>query len=57
MNWLAADGNWSLWGTLTVVERDAVCRELKAVMEGHGMTEREVGSIKQQVGCSFEGWD
>lgn len=57
VNWLAADGNWSLWGTLTVVERDAVCRELKAVMEGHGMTEREVGSIKQQVGCSFEGWD
>jgi hypothetical protein len=32
-----------------VAERETVCRELQTVMASHGMSEREILSIRQQV--------
>ncbi|GHJ90122.1 hypothetical protein NliqN6_6524 [Naganishia liquefaciens] len=49
VNWLARDGNWNRWNKWSVPERETVCRELQAEMAGHGMCEREILSIRQQV--------
>jgi hypothetical protein len=49
VDWLAEEGNWTRWARWTGLEREEACRGLRSVMQGHGMTEREVLSIKQQV--------
>lgn len=49
VNWLAKEGNWNRWNKWTVPERETVCRELQTVMASHGMSEREILSIRQQV--------
>ena len=53
VNWLATEGNWNRWNKWSVPERETVCRELQAEMAGHGMSEREVLSIRQQVGSPW----
>ncbi|KAJ9105043.1 hypothetical protein QFC19_003674 [Naganishia cerealis] len=48
VNWLASGDNYKAFTAWSVPERDAACRQLKAEMESHGMSEREVLSIRQQ---------
>ncbi|KAJ9093051.1 hypothetical protein QFC21_006542 [Naganishia friedmannii] len=49
VNWLARDGNYKAWTKWTVPERDLVCKEFQVEMERHGMAEREILSIRQQI--------
>ncbi|KAJ9112101.1 hypothetical protein QFC22_006401 [Naganishia vaughanmartiniae] len=49
VNWLARDGNYKAWSKWTVPERDLVCKEFQVEMERHGMAEREILSIRQQI--------
>lgn len=54
VNWLARDGNYKAWTKWTVPERDLVCKEFQVEMEKHGMAEREILSIRQQVSQPFD---